>query len=200
MFNGYTDDEIREIANEKISESEIAFRIGNAFQSMVHYTIKLRDNPNRFKVNNDIVIDFLDRRLVVEVKAPKGYQSESGRGSNGAPWEPYERDFNWLKEEIRLGNRENRAFIIGWLNCVSYLGEILQLGRGGGGKPKMSDTKLQLLPFLIDPHGEGFTKDYAYDYSQTDIELETTCLGDDVALKCLFIGRQSDSLHFAIYY
>ena len=85
----------------------------------------------------------------IEIKYLKNWKSTLGTNSASKTWGEYQKDFDWLIEEIEKGYEHKRVFVIGWFNCVDSITQYLQLGSGTGSKPLVNEERLAYFPFLI---------------------------------------------------
>lgn len=51
----------------------------------------------------------------------KNWKSTSGTSSASKKWAEFQKDFDWLINEIEKGYKNKRAFVIGWFNCVNSI-------------------------------------------------------------------------------
>lgn len=207
MYKSVDNKELKRIADEEYNEMDICVRIGYPFRNMVHYTVgdgKGRKNKdennedNKNKSNHDLYIKSKDFK--VEVKYLKNWDSNSGTKSSSKNWKEYQQDFDWLRNEIKEGNKGKCAFVIGWFNGVERFSQFMQLGGTPGGKPKVDPYKIAFFPFLK-TLGATYTQDLLYNYSKAYKPLEidlVESINDEY--NCLFLGNESDKFHFAIYY
>ena len=200
MYKNITKLELKKVADELYNEMDICVRIGYPFRQMVHYTVG--DKTKRsIKVNHDLYV--FSKDFKIEVKYLKNWKCSSGTNSASKNWSVYQEDFDWLQEEIKIGNKGRRAFIIGWFNCVDSFSQLIQLGDGNtpGSKPKASEHKLCYFPFLRKKVIPTFTTDLAYNYNNSYKSLPLNLVGEsDIDYNCMFLGNENDLFHFAIYY
>lgn len=124
--------DLKQLADEKFNEMDITVKLGYPFRQMVHYT--MGDGSKRgAKTNHDLYVESKDFKI--EVKYLKNWTSISGTKSVSKQWKEYEKDVQWLINEIAAGNKNKRSFIIGWFNCVKYFSQYVQLGSGSGRFP-----------------------------------------------------------------
>lgn len=158
----------------KISESSLKSfkRIKkNQFEEVLSYVRSW--NPNENKIKAIVIADILDIK-----------------------------DKNtMLCNEIKNGKKGNRALVLGWFNGVSRFSEIMQLGEGNGMYPKINQSRKILFPFLnYDPQDEK-TRSISYLYIKSEKEESISIPGyDKESVTCLFIGKETDKFHFALYY
>lgn len=198
QYKGLSKDQLKDIANEKFNEMDITVRIGYPFKQTVHYTVG--DNKkNGIKVNHDLFIESKDFKI--EIKYLKNWNSGSGTKSVSKTWNEYQKDFDWLINEIENGNKHKRAFIIGWFNCVDSISQYLQLGSGTGSKPLINEERVAYFPFLKKLKSPTYTCDLAYNYDRAYKELALDLIGSKTPdCNCLFLGNENDVFHFAIFY
>lgn len=198
QYKGLSKDELKKVANEKFNEMDITVRLGYPFKQMVHYTVG--DNKRGgSKVNHDLFVESKDFKI--EIKYLKNWSSAAGTKSNSKTWNEYQKDFNWLIEEIESGYKHKRAFVIGWFNCVDSISQYLQLGSGGGSKPLINEERVAYFPFLRKIKSPTYTSDLAYNYERAYKELSLDLIGDrNPNCNCLFLGNEEDIFHFAIFY
>ena len=121
-----------EILGGDIYKMDITVRLGYPFKHTVHYTVG-DAKKNGSKINHDLYVESKDFKI--EIKYLKNWKSTSGTNSASKTWVEYQKDFDWLIEEIEKGYKHKRAFVIGWFNCVDSITQYLQLGSGAGSKP-----------------------------------------------------------------
>ena len=130
-------DERTNYARNKFSEADLAIRLGSPFRHLARY-------PMQGTQGQDIIIDYKD--FEVEVKYWRNWLG--GTGVQKLVWEEaYEKAFNWLIKEIKIGKKNNRAIICGWFSFFEWR-ELLQLGSTTGGNPSVNSERLKILPFL----------------------------------------------------
>ncbi len=193
--------ELKAIADQKYNEMDITVRIGYPFRQMAHYTVGDKDEMGYAKSNHDIFIESKDYKI--EVKYLKNWKSsnKSRSSSNSALWKTYQNDFDWLFNEIDNGNKNNRAFVIGWFNCVDYFAQMIQLGETSGSKPLANERRICYFPYLYKANHPTYTSDLLIDYSSAYECLSVRPIGTKTGeYNCIFIGKPSDVFHFAIYY
>lgn len=117
MYTNYTKAELKKIADVKFNEMDIAVRIGYPFRQMVHYTVGDKKDKGAPKSNHDLFVESKDFKI--EINFLKNWNSSSKTSSNSAQWQPFQDDFDWLFKEIDEGNKNKRAFVIGWLGVPS---------------------------------------------------------------------------------
>lgn len=199
-YKGMSKEELKKIANEKYNEMDITVRLGNPFGHMAHYSVG--DNgKSKNKNNHDIFIEQKD--FIIEVKFLKNWKSGSknNTSSNSKPWSEYQKDFDWLISEIDAGNKDKRAFVIGWFNCVEYFSQLMQLGTNPGVKTLLNEERVVYFPFLNKMKIPTYTTDLAYNYSWAYNPIPMNLIGNHIGkYNCMFLGNEKDCFHFAIYY
>lgn len=194
--------DLKEIADTQFNEMDICVRLGYPFRQMVHYTYGDKKEHGLPKANHDLYVASKDFRI--EVKFLKNWGSNSGRNHSASKkWIEYQKDFNWIINEIKNGHKGKSAFVIGWFNCVDHFSQLIQLGAGKspGSKPLANQTKICYFPFLHREKIPTFTTDLTYDYSQSYEALNVSLIGDvREKLNCLFLGNPDDVFHLAIYF
>lgn len=198
QYSNLTKEELRSVADTKFNEMDITVRLGYPFKQMVHYTVG-DGKRSGSKVNHDLYIESKDFKI--EVKYLKNWKCTSGTNSNSKTWAEYQKDFDWLIEEIEQGHKHKRAFVIGWFNCVDSISQYLQLGVGAGSKPLINEERVSYFPFLRKTKAPTYTTDLTYNYDRAYGELALDLIGQhNPNCNCLFLGCESDVFHFAIFY
>lgn len=198
QYKGLSIDELKCIADEKFNEMDITVRLGYPFRQMVHYTMG-DEKRNGSKINHDLYIESKD--FMIEIKYLKNWKSTSGTTTNSKVWAEYQKDFNWLAEEIDKGFKNKRAFVIGWFNCVDSISRYLQLGQGRGSKPLVNEERIAYFPFLRKTKVPTHTTDLTYNYDNAYEPLSLNLIGENPSrMNCIFLGSKEDVFHFAIYY
>ncbi len=197
QYRKLTREELKRIADIKFNEMDITVRLGYPFKQIVHYTVG--DKEKRTKINHDLYVEAKDFKI--EIKYLKNWKSTSGGNSNSKSWNEYQRDFDWLIEEIENGKKNKRAFVIGWFNCVDTISQYIQLGAGRGSKPLVNEERLAYFPFLRKLKSPTYTCDLSYNYERAYKELSLDLIGEkNPNCNCLFLGNEKDVFHFAVYY
>ena len=179
------------------SETDLTFRIGYFFGHRAEFERTAQKGRENGK--NDIAVPSKDFRI--EVKYLKPHKSNSGKNISAAiPWIQVLTDFSWLKSELLLGNKGKRAFIMGWFNTTSKFNQIMQIGKGGGNKPKMDPDKEYYFPFITYNKETRFANTVEYDYKNEIAPLSIKIPDLNVDMNCLFLGSSEDIFHLAIYY
>lgn len=201
QYSNSSELELKKIADNDFNEMDLVVRIGYPFRNLVHYTTSLMrgDKDSEAKGNHDLVIKQKD--FVIEVKYLKNWQSSAGSTTSSKKWSEFQKDFDWLFDAIDKGNKNKRAFIIGWFNCVDCIARCIQLGEGGGSHPVVKEEKLAYFPFLRKMSVPTKTKDLQYDYQLAYETQRVNLIGrTGTDYQCLFIGKPNDKFHFAIYF
>ena len=198
QFGRLSKEELKKVADHKFNEMDITVRLGYPFKQMVHYTVD--DGGRRgSKVNHDSFVESKDFKI--EIKYLKNWKSTSGGTSNSKNWIEFQKDFDWLFEEITQGKKNKRAFVIGWFNCVESLAQYIQLGAGRGSRPLVNEERLAYFPFLKKLKSPTYTCDLAYNYERAYKELSLDLIGEnDPHCNCLFLGNEKDVFHFAVFF
>ncbi len=201
IYGGCDKLKLKHEADEKFNEMDIAVKIGYSFKQTVHYTVgESKKIKNAQKVNHDLYVDRHDFRI--EIKYLKNWMSSSDTRSASKTWSVFQKDFDWLTDEIDTNGNGKVAFIIGWFNCVDSFSQLIQLGKGAGAYPLVDEKKLAYFPFLEKAKEPTRTKDLKYNYStyaykKSQINHIGTRSGE---YNCMFLGNEDDCFHFAIYY
>lgn len=198
QYGRLTKEELKLIADDKFNEMDITVRLGYPFKQMVHYTVG-DAKPKGSKVNHDLYVE--SKEFKIEIKYLKNWKSNAGTSSNSKTWDEYQKDFNWLIEEIQGGYKHKRAFVIGWFNCVDSISRYLQLGSGKGSKPLVNEERVAYFPFLRKTKVPTYTTDLVYNYESAYEVLALNLIGEhNPNVNCMFLGQQTDVFHFAIFY
>lgn len=198
QYGRLTKEELKSIADDKFNEMDITVRLGYPFKQMVHYTVG-DAKPKGSKVNHDLYVE--SKEFKIEIKYLKNWKSNVGTSSNSKTWDEYQKDFNWLIEEIQGGYKHKRAFVIGWFNCVDSISRYLQLGSGKGSKPLVNEERVAYFPFLRKTKVPTYTTDLVYNYESAYEVLALNLIGEhNPNVNCMFLGQKTDVFHFAIFY
>ncbi len=197
-FSHLSNEQLKEFSDKEFSESDLVFLVAFPFKHLARFST--------LGSGRDIYIKPLD--FCIEAKYLRNTKSTNGHYSNTITWKnAFQKDFEWLCEEIKRGNKGKRAFILGWFNVVDSFSQIMQLGKGGsngksgGGLPDVNDEKLRLFPFLNLDGDKIKTKDIKYMYSKAYDNHSITVKGLFTnTVNCIFLGKESDKFHFAIYF
>lgn len=197
QYKNLSREELKSIADERFNEMDITIRLGYPFKQMVHYTVG--DKSKGSKTNHDLYVESKDFKI--EIKYLRNWCCNSGTKSASKTWKEYQKDFDWLIEEIKNGHKHKRAFVIGWFNCVDSISKCLQLGSGAGSKPLINEERIAYFPFLRKLKVPTYTSDLAYNYERAYTELALDLIGSKSSnCNCLFLGSEKDVFHFAIFY
>ena len=128
--------------------------------------------------------------------------SSSDTRSASKTWDVFQKDFDWLMDEIDANGNGKVAFVIGWFNCVDSFSQLIQLGKGSGAYPLVDEKKLAYFPFLEKGKEPVRTRDLKYNYKicaykKRQLNHIATRNGE---YNCMFLGNKNDYFHFAIYY
>lgn len=198
QYGRLTKEELKTIADDKFNEMDITVRLGYPFKQMVHYTVG-DAKPKGSKVNHDLYVE--SKEFKIEIKYLKNWKSNAGTSSNSKTWDEYQKDFNWLIEEIQGGYKHKRAFVIGWFNCVDSISRYLQLGSGKGSKPLVNEERVAYFPFLRKTKVPTYTTDLVYNYESAYEVLALNLIGEhNPNVNCMFLGQPTDVFHFSIFY
>lgn len=191
--------DLKRIADVKFCEMDITVKIGYPFRQLCHFTNTDNGKKNSdYKNNHDLLIESKD--FQIEVKYLKNWPSNSGTYSVSATWDPYQKDFNWIVDEVK-NNQGRRAFVIGWFNCVDHFPQLIQLGSGRGSRPIVNEERFAYFPFLRKIKTPTHTDEVEYDYDCAYESLKLNLIGNTTTnCRCLFVGNSEDVFHFAIYY
>ncbi len=190
---------LKQIADIKFNEMDITVKIGYPFRHTAHYTVGDTIKRGLPKSNHDIFVESKDFKI--EVKYLKNWKSASHTSSNSALWSTYQADFDWLLSEIDDGQKDKRAFVIGWFNCVDYFAQLIQLGEASGKMPLANEKRVCYFPFLRKTNHPTYTKDLVYNYANAYSSLSVNPITKEAGnYNCIFVGNEKDVFHFAIYY
>lgn len=201
LYKELDKDKLKDIADEKYNEIDITVRLGYPFKQTAHYTAGESSRKRKEKkIHHDIYVEQNDFKI--EVKYLKNWISTSDTRSVSKMWKEFQQDFDWLMDEIDAGNKYKVAFVIGWFNCVKSFSQLVQLGQGRGAYPMANEDRVQYFPFLGRPHVPVRTADLYYNYKERAYkELSIAPIrARSKEYNCIFLGNESDSFHFAIYY
>jgi len=198
QYGKLSKEELKDIADNKFNEMDITVRLGYPFKQMVHYTVG-DGNKKGSKVNHDLFVESKDFKI--EIKYLKNWKTNVGTSTNSKSWSEYQKDFDWLIEEIESGYKHKRAFVIGWFNCVDTISQLIQLGVGKGSKPLLNEEKVAYFPFLKKLRVPTYTTDIAYNYDSAYKILSLNLIGEKTPdCNCMFLGNETDVFHFAIFF
>ena len=201
LYGNYQKKDLKEEADMRFNEMDIAVRIGYPFKQSVRYTVgesvKTRKEQ---KINHDLFVK--NKEFKIEVKYLKNWKSNAGTWSATKTWAEFQQDFDWLMDEIDSGNKGKSAFVIGWFNCVNSFSQLIQIGNGCGSHPMVNESRLCYFPFLTREKKPTRTTDLKYNYESFAYkEFTLNPIGNRTGIyNCMFLGSESDCFHFAIYY
>lgn len=201
LYQDYTKDKLKKIADEEYNEMDITVRIGYPFKQTAHYTAGESSRIRKEnKIHHDIYVEQNDFKI--EVKYLKNWISTSDTRSVSKTWKVFQQDFDWLMDEIDSGSKGKVSFVIGWFNCVKSFSQLVQLGQGRGAYPLANENKVQYFPFLGRQKVPARTADLYCDYKQLaykELSLSPVRVRSK-EYNCIFLGSENDCFHFAIYY
>lgn len=199
VYEKYTLEELKKEADESFNEMDITVRLGYPFKQNAHYTSGDKKQGENKKVNHDLYI--INHDFKIEIKYLKNWNSASDTRTSSKTWKEFQKDFDWLMNEIDAGNNGKVAFVIGWFNCVKSFSQLMQIGTGRGAYPMVDERKLAYFPFLARECEPAKTRDLIYQYSGAYKEYTLNQIGTRTGdYHCIFLGRATDRFHFAIYY
>lgn len=202
LYESYDGEKLKKEADEKFNEMDITVRLGYPFRNTVHYATRKNGGSEKVqKINHDLYVE--QQNFQIEVKYLKNWVSSSNTRAATKNWSAFQQDFNWLMDEIDDGKSGKVAFVIGWFNCVDSISRLIQLGKGNGAYPLVDDRKIAYFPFLMkkDDDAPMQTRNLTYSYVKAYSEmLITPSTARNGEYKCMFIGKERDKFHFAIYY
>jgi hypothetical protein len=185
LMSGLDEDSRKGYANTKFAEADFAIRLGSPFRHLARY-------PMQGAKGQDIIIDYKD--FEVEIKYWRNWFG--GTGTQKATWEnSYGRAFNWLRDEIKNGKKNNRAMICGWFTFFEWR-ELLQLGCNSGRNPLVNAERLKTLPFLSCKDGKIRTIQTKYFPNCGEIEIKES----DYLINWELHGNESDVLNILMLY
>lgn len=192
-LSNYTNEQLMDFADNLFTEADLQARIWYPYRNFAH--LNMQGNPK------DIHIPSKD--FIIEVKYLRAFNSASKSKTNKANWyDTFDKDYSWLTYEIKQGNKNKRAFILGWINIEGRkFSNVIQLGKRPGKSPAINKERISLFPFVnYDPFNSK-TSSVFYSYSQHNKinSIPIPGYGDDT-INCLFLGSPSDKFHFAIYF
>lgn len=186
-------DELKSIADIQFNEADLVVRLGYPFRQMANFN--MQGNAH------DIVVKMNDKDFVIEVKYLRNFKTKNTY-SNKMKWEEaFQKDYDWLCSEIKNGRKGNRAFVLGWFNAVDRFSQIMQLGQGDGYLPEINEARLSVLPFLNYDPSDKKTRSITYMYAEAYKEHHIRIPGySKESVTCMFLGKETDKFHFAMYY
>lgn len=203
MYAAESKDSLKVIADNLYNEMDITVKLGFPFGLLAHYTKATgkgkKSDTGDFKINHDIHV--LSKDFQIEVKYLRTWDKPAGNKATSGNWSRYQLDFDWLVQEIKLGNKGSRAVVLGWFNCVEKFSSLMQIGVKGGRYPDVDERKICYLPFLTKGKVPTKTTDMGYNYSLAYKPLPLNLIGiEQTNCDCLFLGNPENKFHFAIYY
>ena len=185
---------LKNIADEEFCEADIVVRLGYPFRQMANFNMQ--------GTANDIVVKSKD--FIIEVKYLRNFHNKAKTNkSSKLMWEEaFQKDYDWLCQEIMNGKKGHRAFVLAWFNAVDRFSEIMQLGEGCGKYPDINEARLRLFPFINrrDPSSHK-TRDIFYMYESAYEPLPIQIIGyGKEKVNCMFLGKDCDKFHMAIYW
>jgi len=172
-------------AIDKLCEADLVFRLGNPFRQLARYTVQ-------GSKGQDIIVDYKDFR--VEVKYWRYWFG--GTGKQKLVWkDAFQKDFDWLCNQIDDGQKGKRAFIGCWSPLIGW-NELLQLGSSTGTNPAPNMERLSLLPF-VECTGKGVA-DLRTRYSENQGSFTLSERGTKVNWS--LYGLPSDFINMVMYY
>ena len=97
-YEHYSKENFKEEANNRYVERDWVYKIGEYFKDLAYYDVQDMKNSQS---HHDICIPSKD--FIIELKYLKNWNSTSNTKSARKQWAPYERDFQWLEEELLNG-------------------------------------------------------------------------------------------------
>lgn len=199
-YEHYSKEYFKKEANERYVERDWVYKIGEYFKDLAYYEVQDEQNS---QAHHDIYIPSKD--FIIELKYLKNWNSAFKTQTARKQWAPYEKDFQWLENELLKGKKTKRAFLLIWCNCLDYFGQVMQLGTSRGIRNPVNKDRLVYFPFLMNNKAnldEILTRDLVYNYGKKfpcQLDLNTIGKGN-VDMDCLFLGNKNDRLHIAIYF
>ncbi len=201
-FERYQKEEVSKFANTDFDESDLVFLMAYPFRNLMKVSMQGK--------NEDIKVKSLD--FVIEVKYLYSTKSAAGNYTNKRSInETFDKDFHWLVNEINSGKKGKRAFVIGWFNVFNTFSNIMQLGSTAGQNPIVDSEKINNFPFLVIPDKKCKVSEVAYRYNTNSYNsvysgetyspysIPVPSLQKD-QINCIFLGKETDLFHFALYY
>lgn len=191
LHQGSNNSELKKIAYTNYNEADIAIKLGSHIGLLAKYNFQNH--------SNDILIT--EKDYIIKVSYLRNFKSSSGTYTNKTPWaEAFDNNFKWLCDEINSGKKGNRAFVLGWFNFDGF-NNVMQLGKTKGSSPKLDKDRLRYFPFLIEDNLNPTSQEISYTYYNAYKELNVPALGVmNNPINCIFVGKESDLFHFALYY
>ncbi|MGJ0841591.1 hypothetical protein [Clostridium tertium] len=189
----YSNEDLKHFADNLFTEADLQARIWYPYRNFAH--LNMQGNPK------DIHIPSKD--FILEVKYLRNFSSAYNSKSNKATWHnAFEKDYNWLINEIKNGKKNKRAFILGWINIDGRnFNNLMQLGIGSGQSPSINKERIILFPFLNYNPNNNRTNSIFYSYMQNNKINSITIPGyGNETVNCLFLGKPQDKFHIAVYF
>lgn len=193
--------DLKSIADVDYNEMDLTARIARPFGNNARFSVSDPPNSHKQKCKSCHDIFVVKKDFKIEVKYLKNWNNAArSQRSNSMNWEPFENDFNWLMDEIDAGNKNKRAFVIGWFNCAEYFTSLIKLGEEPGYNPPLNQARASLFPFIVKKRYPTNIHDIEYKYIDAYKELTVTPIGNRKgSYSCIFVGQATDVFHFAIY-
>lgn len=193
--------ELIEIASDYM-EQDLVARIGYFFRDRAtyerQYVKEIKANGKPKTGHNDLWVKSQDFRL--EIKYPKTHKSDGGGEKNKLTWKQHiSPDFEWLQKELLSGHKGKRAFVIGWFNILEF-NNLVQLGDRPGNSPLVDTSKEFYFPFITFNQRTRRTDTIRFNYGIADTYLSIDIPDFQETMQCVFLGKETDIFHFAIYF
>jgi hypothetical protein len=179
-FSRHENDEILDFATKEFDESDLVFLLAYPFRNIMKVSMQGK--------NEDIIVKSLN--FIIEVKYLYSTKSMAGNYTN-------KRSFQ-------------ETFIKGWYNTYGSFSNLMQLGKSTGANPIVDIEKINYFPFLYAPSKNCHVNEVKYRYEEQSnaITFEESYKPDTVSIpnlkkgkvNCLFLGKETDKFHFAIYF
>lgn len=192
-YDNYTKQELKKIADDdKSNEGNIINKFTHPFHNFVDLNFQSKSCDINVYLKN----------YIIEFKFLRNFRSDSGTYTNKLNFDDcFKKNYTWLCDEIKQDLKGKRAFLIGWYNAVDRFSEIVYLGEGSGSIPNLNLERLHYFPFINHKENSFKITDIFYMYSLncvTTTLLIPSCKSETV--NCIFIGKESDKFHFALYW
>lgn len=191
-FERFLKEEIHDFATTKFDESDLVFLLAYPFRNLMKVSMQGK--------NEDIKIPKLG--FIVEVKYLYATKSVAGNYTSKRSFEEsFLKDYNWLVNELKMGEKGKRAFVVGWFNTYHSFSNVMQLGSSAGKNPKIDEKKLDYFPFLKIPGYNSNISDIEYNYRPESVQSRPVQIhGIEADIEYIFLGKESDVFHFVIYH
>ena len=186
-------EELKDFSDLDFTEADLQMKLCYPLGNMAQ--LKMQGN------HGDIRIPSKD--FIVEVKYLRNFNNASNIRNQKTVWgEAFQKDYNWLVEDIKRGKKGQRAFILGWFNIEGRrFSDIMQLGTGNGKNPMINKSRMTYFPFLNYNPNTNKINDISYIYNSHMKEQDIIIPGyNENKVTCMFIGEDKDLFHFALYY